>query len=373
MANPKVYEMFGYERDELKDREVEVLVPAAKRDRHREYRDGYVNQPVKRPMGKNMVLFGLRKDESEFPIEISLSYFETDTGLYVIAFIIDITLRHEQQERIRKMNEELKTLNETLERKVGERTMVLREALNELERSRDELSDALETEKELNEMKSRFISMASHEFRTPLSAIMSSVALIGKYPETSDQDKRIKHIERVKHAVMGLTQILDDFLSIGKLEEGKVHLHVTNGDVVMEAQQVIQEMLPLCKSGQLIEWHGPESLIAHTDFSLVRNILINLLSNAIKFSSEGKMIQVHVLSLENRFRIAVVDEGIGISEEDQEHLFERFFRAKNAFNIQGTGLGLHIVMKYLELVQGTIQIRSVLNAGTTIEIEIPIQ
>jgi PAS domain S-box-containing protein len=373
MANPKVYDMFGYTGDELNACEVEVLVPMPKRERHRDYRAGYVNHPVKRPMGKNLVLFGLRKDQSEFPIEISLSYFETESGLYVIAFVIDITLRHEQQERIRKMNDELKTLNETLERKVGERTLVLREALNELEKSRDELSDALDAEKELNEMKSRFISMASHEFRTPLSAIMSSVSLIGKYPEASDQDKRIKHIDRVKNAVIGLTQILDDFLSIGKLEEGKVHLHLNEGDVVAEAQRVMQEIQPICKSGQHIVWEGPKELFAWTDFSLIRNILFNLLSNAIKFSPEGRPIRLCIQPLSDRFRILVVDEGIGISKEDQEHLFERFFRAKNAFNIQGTGLGLHIVLKYLELLQGQITIESELNSGTTIQIEIPQQ
>jgi signal transduction histidine kinase len=213
--------------------------------------------------------------------------------------------------------------------------------------------------------------MASHEFRTPLSAIMSSVSLISKYPETFDQEKRLKHIDRVKNAVMGLTQILDDFLSIGKLEEGKVHINTAEGDLIPELHRVIHDMQSIAKKGQIIAWTGPQALTVQTDFSLVRNILLNLLSNAIKFSPEDRTIQLELIEQGETFQLIVTDKGIGISQDDQEHLFERFFRAKNAFNIQGTGLGLHIVLKYLELLNGNIQIESELNVGTTIRISIP--
>lgn len=371
LANPKVNEMFGYEEDELLGKEVEVLIPEELGHRHVDYRESYMKHPVKRPMGKNISLFGSKKGGLKFPIEISLSYYETAEGLYVIAFIIDITTRYEQQEKIKRMNVQLRTLNESLERKVGERTLVLREALHELENSRDELSNALANERELNEMKSRFISMASHEFRTPLSTILSSVSLISKYTDSDEQDKRDKHINRIKNAVNGLTEILNDFLSIGKLEEGKIKAHLAEHDACTIIHEVISEMSPLCKQGQVIEFDGEEECHIVLDKQMLRNVMFNLLSNAIKFSPENSKIRVSGAQDTESIEIRVSDSGIGISEEDQANLFERFFRARNAFNIQGTGLGLHIVSKYLELLNGSIQCQSELDKGTTFIVRIP--
>ncbi|MFM9005994.1 MAG: PAS domain S-box protein, partial [Flavobacteriales bacterium] len=157
LANLKMLEMFGYADGDLKNEKVEVLIPNVLSARHERHRKEYLENPVRRPMGKNMTLHGKRKDGTEFPIEISLSYYKTEESLFVIAFVIDITERFDQQARIQRMNSELKSLNESLEKKVAERTLVLKEALHELEVSRDELSEALENEKGLNELKSRFI------------------------------------------------------------------------------------------------------------------------------------------------------------------------------------------------------------------------
>jgi PAS domain S-box-containing protein len=371
LANPKVNQLFGYTDEELVGQPVELLVPSEHAYKHVSYRETYMTHPVKRPMGKNITLFGKAKDGKNFPVEISLSYYETGEGLYVIAFIIDISDRFEQQEKIKKINAELKALNESLERKVGERTLVLREALHELENSRDELTKALDKEKELNEMKSRFISMASHEFRTPLSTILSSVSLIGKYTGTDEQEKRDKHIVRVKNAVTGLTEILNDFLSIGQLEEGKVKANLIEHDVNNIIDEVITEMIPLCKDGQSINFKDGHELMMVVDKQMLRNVMFNLLSNAIKFSNTNSSIDVEITVLENEVEIAVKDKGIGISEEDQHGLFERFFRARNASNIQGTGLGLHIVTKYMELMNGHIRFESKLDEGTTFYFRIP--
>ncbi len=373
LTNPRLDEMFGYEEGELHGKPLEVLVPPDAAHRHVDYRDSYMKHPVRRPMGRNMSLKGRRKNNEQFPLEISLSYYETGDGLYVIAFVIDITERYLQQEKIRKMNDELKSLAESLERKVNERTLVIQEALHELENSRDELSKALEKEKELNEMKSRFISMASHEFRTPLSTILSSVSLIGKYDSSDDQDKREKHIGRVKNAVNGLTEILNDFLSIGKLEEGKVQAKLDPLDVCAVVAEVIADVGPLCKSGQEIKFQGHHECFTIADKQMIRNVMFNLLSNAIKFSPENSEIEVSGKHLGEFIEIAVKDHGIGISEEDQNNLFERFFRGRNALNIQGTGLGLNIVLRYLELMQGSIHFESRINEGTTFYVKLPVK
>lgn len=373
LSNPKCNQMFGYDEDELTNQMVEVLVPDNFKDRHRGHRGNYMENPLKRPMGRDMMLEGQRKDGSRFPVEISLSYYQMPEGIYVISFIIDITERFAQQDKIRRMNDELKKLNEELERKVGERTLVLKEALRELESSRDDLSAALEKEKEVNEMKTRFISMASHEFRTPLSTILSSVSLIARYGAEGEQEKREKHVGRIKNAVSGLTQILNDFLSIGKLEEGKVSAKWSEIHAREVISEVVADMHELCKQGQSVVAEENEAFEAFTDRMILRNILLNLISNAIKFSPENSVIRVRsVRSESGRWRISVEDSGIGMSEEDQHHLFERFFRSRNVANIQGTGLGLHIVSKYLELLSGEISVSSRLDHGSTFTIEIPI-
>jgi PAS domain S-box-containing protein len=371
LSNPKCVQLFGYETDELKGLKVEVLVPNEIKERHTDYRNAYMRNPMKRPMGKTMILRGQRKDGSLFPVEISLSYYETEEGLYVIAFIIDITDRHEQQEKIRKINNELRLLNETLEKKVTERTLVLKEALTELERSRDELTNSLEKEKELNEMKSRFISMASHEFRTPLSTILSSVSLISKYIESAQPDKSEKHVQRIKGAVTGLTEILNDFLSLGKLEEGKVRANYQQIPIKSVIEDVISELQAITKSDQeiVLDFAGQEEY--YIDKQMFRNILINLIANALKFSSENTVVEVTCHANENELMVRVKDQGIGIPEADQEHLFERFYRGQNVSNIQGTGLGLNIVLKYLEMLNGKIDFVSEENQGTTFTLVFP--
>lgn len=371
LSNPKCVQLFGYDTDELKGLKVEVLVPNDVKEKHTEYRNAYMRSPMKRPMGKTMILHGQRKDGTLFPVEISLSYYETEEGLYVIAFIIDITDRHEQQEKIRKINNELRLLNETLEKKVTERTLVLKEALTELEKSRDELTNALEKEKELNEMKSRFISMASHEFRTPLSTILSSVSLISKYLETAQPDKSEKHVQRIKGAVTGLTEILNDFLSLGKLEEGKVRANYQQIHIRSVIEDVISEMQAITKSNQeiVLDFSGQEEY--YIDKQMFRNILINLIANALKFSSENTVVDVTCHANENELMVRVKDQGIGIPEADQEHLFERFYRGQNVSTIQGTGLGLNIVLKYLEMLNGKVDFVSEENKGATFTLVFP--
>ena len=370
LINPKLAEMFGYEEGDLNGKKVEMLIPAVLTHRHEEYRNEYMKNPVRRPMGKSMTLHGKHKTGREFPIEISLSYYNSNNALFVIAFIIDISDRFDQQAKIHRMNSELKSLNESLEKKVAERTLVLKEALHELEVSRDELTQALENEKSLNELKSRFISTASHEFRTPLSTILSSVSLIQKYTTSEDQEKREKHILKIKNAVSGLTEILNDFLSLGKLEEGKMAAKPALHDVFVLIKEVVSDVNSIVRSGQTISYNSGTFQMM-VDRQLLRNVMFNLLSNAIKFSPEGAVIDVNISLNEEEVVIAVKDQGIGISEADMKNLFGRFFRGANAVAIPGTGLGLNIVTKYLELMNGTITCTSELNEGSTFYINLP--
>lgn len=376
MANSFLMNQFGYEdASELVGKKIEILIPSRFHGKHESHRFNYHMRPQKRPMGVGMDLFGVKRDGTEFPVEVSLSNFQNDKGSFVIAFISDITRRKAveaeiitQKKQLEQTNARIEELNNELEQKVKRRTHQLEEILAELEASRDELTEALSKEKELSDLKSRFVSMASHEFRTPLSTILSSASLLAKYTQAEDQDKRNKHIHRIKSAVNNLTDILNEFLSIGKIEDGKILAHFTDFDIHEMVANLCNEIQGITKSGQYINYVHSGLNRVHLDPSLLRNILINLLSNAIKFSPEFSTITIETLVTEHRVRILVRDNGLGISASDQEHLFERFFRGANVTNIQGTGLGLHIVGKYIELMDGTIECSSELEKGTTFTI-----
>jgi signal transduction histidine kinase len=213
--------------------------------------------------------------------------------------------------------------------------------------------------------------MASHEFRTPLSTVLSSASLLSRYTAADEQDKREKHIQKIKGSVKHLNDILEDFLSLGKLDEGKVNTQPAEFNFQELMEEVIDEMKGLAKKGQQIQLKSECSTTFFSDKKLLKNVLINLLSNAIKFSPEGSLISVDCSVKNDRALIQVSDKGIGISEEDMEHLFSSFYRAKNAVNIQGTGMGLHIVKRYLDLLGGSVDVKSELNKGTTFYITLP--
>jgi PAS domain S-box-containing protein len=364
-ANPSSERLFGYEKNELINQKIEILVPNRYSGTHEKQREGYNKNPHPRSMGKGLELFGKRKNGQELPIEISLSHYKSNDELFIIAFIIDVSERKQAEERIKR-------INAGLELKVEERTKILKETLHELEVSKDELSVALEREKELNDMKSRFVTMASHEFRTPLSTILSSAALIGKYKNTEEEEKRHKHVNRIKSAVSNMTLILNDFLSAGKLEEGKISVNFVSINIPSYINECLGELSNFLKSGQEIKYthQGKKEFVCDQQF--LKNIIINLVSNSSKFSSEDKMIEINTVVTDAELQIIIKDHGMGIPVDEQKNLFERFFRAKNASNIQGTGLGLSIVAKYIEVLNGTIKFESELNKGTVFYINIPL-
>jgi PAS domain S-box-containing protein len=236
--------------------------------------------------------------------------------------------------------------------------------ISKLKRAEEGLREALKKERDLGELKSRFVSMASHEFRTPLSTVLSSAYLIEKYSAGEDQPKREKHLQRIASSVNMLTDILNDFLSLGKMEEGKLQAKFSQFNIEEMIHGTLEEIKNNLKKDQRINYQHKGNPQVFLDNSLFKHIVMNLISNASKFSSYTSEIDIKTRNQDERIVLSVKDNGIGISQEDQQHLTERFFRGTNAGNVQGTGLGLHIISKYAEMMNGDIQCKSQLEKGT---------
>lgn len=350
LVNPFLLDQFGYTENELIGQSIEKLMPARFHGSHSNKLSHYSQDPRKRPMGFGLDLAGIKKDGTEFPVEISLGDYQFNSEKFIVAFLSDITKRKESENA-------LKLLNEELEQKIEIRTEHLRKA-------EADLRIAFEKERETSSLKSRFISVASHEFRTPLSTILSSAYLLSKYAEIEQNHSYEKHLKRIVSAVNLLTDILNDFLSVGKIEEGNVTLQNSVFNIKNYIDETISELEILLKTDQRIHYSHIGDPLIKLDAHLLKHIIINLLSNAIKFSSEGSLIEIKSLSQNNKLTLSFSDQGIGISEDDLSHLTERFYRGKNVMNIQGTGLGLHIISKYIELMNGTIHCESKLGDGS---------
>lgn len=371
-ANPTACTLFGYTLNELLGSNVSVLIPQQYRSVHNKHVKGYNHNPHARNMASGASLSGLKKNGDEFPINASLSPAKVNNTDVTIALIIDITEQKESKDKLKQLNVDLEIKVEERTRELGLLVNRLENANNDLRLAQKEIEQALVKEKQLNELKSRFVSMASHEFRTPLSTILSSTSILEKYGTNPEFDeKRDKHYNRIKSNVRALTGILNDFLSLDKLQEGKTECNITNFSLTDMAANVIEEQKELKKSGQEFKYSHSGIETVNLDANIIKNCFNNLLSNAIKYSSEKKNIYLSTSVNGNEIIIIVKDEGIGIPEEEQEHMFERFFRAKNVTNIQGTGLGLTIVKRYVELLKGTISFESIYMKGTTFTIKIP--
>jgi two-component system sensor kinase FixL len=357
--NPAALKLFGYDAEEVIGRNIKVLMPEPDRSAHDEYINRYDRTGEKRIIGKGREVLGLRKDGTTFPFRLAVSEVQYEDRKIYTGFIHDLSKEKEAEEQLRKYAAKLEEL-------VDERTNSLKEIVDALKHAKEEVSLSLEKEKELGQLKSRFVSMASHEFRTPLSSVQLSASLIQKYAEPFDSQPIQKHVNKIKNAVGNLTTILNDFLSLEKLEAGRVEVNLSTFNLVSLAEEVIEEMQMIAKQDQLIIYqHTGAKNMVQLDLNLLRNCMINLISNAIKYSGENTFIEFNTEINEDGCKVVVKDNGIGIPETDQVYLFEPFFRAHNTGNIPGTGLGLNIVRRYATLMKGTLQFKSIINKETT--------
>lgn len=512
LMNNSTLHLFGYKKKELSGINIETLIPSSSQKKYKQHLSNYFTYPENPSLGFSMELIAVKKNGSEFPVEVSIGNFKTDKENFAILFVNDITLRKEVEDEIRKLNFQLELkvkertdeldvtiarleeqiqetekakaelekvmqyqkavldssgamiiatgpngiitlFNQAAENLLGykadevigkcdpsifhdidetrksaikyskelgkqispgfeayvaksrgnvvnknEWTYVKKDGtrfpvslsitafrnnqneitgflgvavdISETKKTEEELKKALSREIELNEMKSRFVSIASHEFRTPLSTVLSSTYLLQKYTQTDEQPKREKHINRIVSSVTLLTDMLDDLLNVGKIEEGKVSPKFSLFNLKEHIENNIEEIKSLLKKGQQIIFNhnGKDQVLL--DPSMLSHIVMNLLSNGIKFSPEGTSILIDSKISGSLLEITVRDQGIGISKEDQQHLFERFYRSKHAVDVQGTGLGLYIVQKYTELMNGKVECKSDPGNGTEFLIKI---
>lgn len=472
LVNPKSLEMFGYDsEEELKGKLIEVLIPKRYHGVHVGNRQEFTKKSSTRPMGIGKVLYAIKKNGEEFPVEVSLSPCVNDQGeKSIIAFVSDITDRIKAQKALEELNNKLESLVErrSLElrrsnqlyesisknfpkgciyvfdrsynyifaegKELNNRGLKGRDLLghnyldllseevrdivkpqldevfkgkeasfeisyksatfklrgvpleNEIENIIDrilvvesditgekeiqkEIEGSLEKERELNLLKSRFITLVSHEFRTPLSAIKSSAQLINHYTKEEDNDKRIKHTNRIESSVNHLNQMIEDILSLSKIEEGKTEMNLEDFQMDELIQNLLQELGEIYPENKVNSELKPVCI--KSDKKLIKHIAQNIIGNAFKYTPDGKSIRVSLKEKNQQIILEVEDEGIGIPKEDQAKLFERFHRATNVSNIKGTGLGLNIVQKYLDQLYGTISFQSEVNKGSKFVIKFP--
>jgi len=362
--NQAAENMFGYKEYEAIGRHISLIIP----DERKEEEQLIIGKIKNGESVEHFETVRIDKDHREIPISLTVSPLRNKKGLIIGAskIVRDITRQKDAEEELRHYTIHLEEL-------VEERTTSLNKTVVSLQQTQEDLSRSLEKEKELGQLKSRFVSMASHEFRTPLSAIKLSGSLIDKYVPNDNENVR-KHTHKIKSAVSNLTSILNDFLSLEKLETGKVEVNFENFDLVGFAEEITEEMQLMAKQGQFIVYqHSGVERSANLDANLLRNCIINLISNAIKYSGENSFIEFETEINEREYLVTVKDNGIGIPEKDQKHLFEPFFRAHNTGNIQGTGLGLNIVARYTDLMRGSIDFKSELSNGTKFTLRFPVK
>ena len=379
-SNSSTESLFGYAEGELNGATLDVLIPKNYHQKHSGHFKSFYQKSEKRTMGHGRNLYGLHKNGTQLPVEVGLNPFTIYGKKYVMALIIDITER-------KAAEKEINDLNANLEDRINKRTEELNlsvEQLRDLNKELEEeikkrieaenkIKSALQKEIELNDLKTKFLSLVSHEFKTPLSGILTSTVLVGKYKESSQQVKRNKHLKTITDKVNYLNSILNDFLSIERIDSGKVKYNFTTFMLSKVVNEAIYNANMLLKSGQKINYpKNVDNYTIYQDEKILELIISNLINNAIKYSPQNSIIDLNFDLNDKYLTFEVIDEGIGIPKKDQKHIFERYFRAENALLDQGTGIGLNIIKGHIESLGGNINFTSRENKGSTFKVELPI-
>lgn len=372
-SNQRSDQLFGYDKDELLGQQLSILIPSAQREKHKKLAEDVYWEDIGIREMKGRNLSGLHKNGEQIPLQVGLSPFSLYGNKYVLTLIEDLS-------EIKEKDNQIYELNTQLEKKIRLRTQELRDTVAILKRevkrrkeAEDKIKDALQRERELNDLKTKFLSLVSHEFKTPLSGILTAATLVGKYNTEEGQGKREKHLKTIIGEVRRLNTILTDFLSIERLEQGKEVYRLADFSLSKVVNEVIYDANMILKDGQKINYpQNIDDTIINQDERIVGLALTNLLHNAIKYSSEDTEIDFRVNLSENKIAFHIKDQGIGIPEADQKHIFDRYFRAENVLLTQGTGIGLNIIKAHIENLGGSIYFKSKENTGSVFTMELPL-
>lgn len=301
-------------------------------------------------------------------------YDEANNFAGAFGMFTDITERKKAEDEVEKYSLYLEDLVKKRTQELQKVNKLLQEKILKQEESEQIVKAALEKEKELSDLKSRFISIASHEFRTPLTTVLSSTELLERYGRNWDEEKYIKQTDRIKRSIKYLTKLMDDVLILSRTETGNIEFKPILLDFEKLCLQILDELKPLITGKYNVVFkYNPVFKEFYLDERLLKFILMNLLSNAIKYSVKGGSIYIDVNSENNYLIFEIRDEGIGIPEENQERLFEPFNRGTNVGTIHGTGLGMSIVKKFVDIHEGSIAFESKTGIGTKFIVKIPIK
>ncbi|TCC99010.1 PAS domain-containing sensor histidine kinase [Pedobacter psychroterrae] len=385
--NPSACKLFKYTELEVLGKNISILMPKSDHTHHDGYLFRYKKTGEASIIGIGRELTGLTKNGTQFPFRLGVSEVKYSGRIIYAGFIHDLSREKEAESKLQdyasmleeQVQERTLSLRETVA--VLEQTKIelnlslehLRDTVGVLEQTQRELNLSLDKEKELGKLKSRFVSIASHEFRTPLSLVQLSASLIERHALPYENQNIGKHVVKIKEAVLNVTAMLNDFLSLEKLDSGKIHTKQDKFNLANLAGEITDEMQIALKGQQKIIYkhRGPEMAI-QLDQNLLKNCIVILIDNAIKYSGEESEIQFYTKINDNNCTIRICDNGIGIPIGDQTHLFEAFFRAHNTGKISGSGLGLSILSRYTDLMKGKIDFRSRINKGTLFILTFPI-